>query len=439
MLQLKWIRKSCVSLTVLVGCMFALSACQGGKGDQDAAKDEAKKERPPLIIPVEASNPKRGNISTFFETSTRVEAERRVQVASKGSARCVELLAEEGDEVSKGDVLAKLDPAEVKTTYDQTSVQVRQDKTTYTVSKKQYEEGLGTKVDMENAQYAYEQSLETLKAQKLQLENLTIRAPIDGVITTRTIREGTLVSAGDTVFDIMDPESFMLPIALPEKEMSRLAIGQEAEVRVDAFPGQVYKATVRRINPSVDAVSGTIKVVLDFEDSLRGKLRDSAFARVKLVMNTQSDALLVPKEVLVEENGKKYAFVLSPDGDHTVALKPKASTPSTSDASTVSAEAEDGEESEQRAQVYVAKRVEVMTALEDSDRVQVVIGLSDKDLMVTNGQHSLKDGAQVRVTNMESELALSQAMSNDELLKAAQKSRKEDESKEKGKHESVKH
>lgn len=439
MFQLKWIRKSCASLVVLVGCMLTLSACQGEKGDQDAAKDETKKERPSLIIPVEASNPKRGDISTYFETSTRVEAERRVQVASKGSARCLELMAEEGDVISKGDVLAKLDPAEVKTTYDQTSVQVRQDKTTFSVSKKQYEEGLGTKVDMDNAQYAYEQALETLKAQKLQLENLTIRAPIDGVITARTIREGTLVSLGDTVFDIMDPESFMLPINLPEKEMSRLAIGQGAEVRVDAFPGQVYKAKVRRINPSVDALSGTIKVVLDFDESLRGKLRESAFARVKLVMNTQSNTLLVPKEVLVEENGKKYAFVLSPDGDHTVALKPKATTPKTSNDSTVSAEAEDGESIEKRTQVYVAKRVEVMTALEDSDRVQVIIGLTDKDLMVVNGQHSLKDGAQVRVTNMQSELDLSQTMSNEELLKAAKESRKDDESKEKGKQESEKY
>ena len=95
-----------LAISTLAGCSIQFG---GGGGKQ--AKDASKKESAPLVIPVEASAPERGNISTYFETSTRIEAERRVDVASKGSARCVKLMADEGDEVTAGDILAELDQA----------------------------------------------------------------------------------------------------------------------------------------------------------------------------------------------------------------------------------------------------------------------------------------------------------------------------------------
>lgn len=76
--------------------------------------------------------------------------------------------------------------------------------------------------------------------------------------------------------------------------------------------------TVRRTNPSVDPVRGTVKVLLDFEDRVRERLREAAFARVKLVKETHDDALIVAKDAIVGENTRKYLFVIN--GQHT--LKP---------------------------------------------------------------------------------------------------------------------
>lgn len=411
---------------LLISLAFAGCGAPGDSAKWGKGEGEEEKERPPLIIPVEVKSPSRGDISSYFETSTRVEAERRVDVASKGSARCAALLVDEGDIVAQGDVLAELERAEAQALYDQSSVQVRQNMSTFELAKRQYDEGLGTKTDMDNAQYAYQQSVATLESQKLALENLTIRAPIDGVITTRTIQQGMLVSMGDVVFNIMDPSSYILTISPPEKELSRLKVGQEAEVRVDAYPGQVFEATIRRINPSVDPITGTIKVVLDFDDQTSGKLRESAFSRVKLVMSTRTNVILIPKEAIVEDNGKKYIFVLEEtDGETTTVGASPASSTKAVDSDAVEASETDKSDGGTEVPVYIARRNLIQTALEDSERIQVFSGLEDDDLMVINGQHSLKDGAKVRISSIQQEVSRLEGVSPDALLEAAKRKRAE--------------
>ena len=151
--------------------------------------------------------------------------------------------------------------------------------------------------------------------------------------------------------------------------------------------------------------------MLDFEDELRDKLRESAFSRVKLVMSTRKNVLLIPKEAIVEESGKKYVFIVERSEDETVSLATDDQEEEKGEGSVLTAEVEASVDKEKKSPdaaqeipVYTAKRVEVKTALEDSDRVQIFSGLTDKDLLVTNGQHSLKDGAKVRLTNIETEI-----------------------------------
>lgn len=408
-------RVICPVAAVLV-CTAALVSCgmpmgpRGGGGPGGGMTTAAL--IPEVVVPVEASKPTRGNIATYFETTTRVEAERLVDVSAKASARCSALLAEVGDLVKSGQVIAELEREEAQALYQQSDVQVRQNKTSYELAQKQFEEGLGPKVEMDNARYAYEQSLATLESQKLQLENLTIRAPIDGVVTSRTIQEGMLVSTGTQVFRIVDPSSFILTISPPERELPRLEVGQKAKVTIDAMRGKEFEATIRRINPSVDPVSGTVKVLLDFDDDVRKVLRESSFARVKLVMATLQNVLLAPKEALIEEEGRQYVFVVRPAPE-----KEDGPAPAAGEESAAAADTKDAGET------FVAERVEVRAGLEDTNRVQILSGVTEDDLLITNGQYTLKAGTKVRVTNLHDEVWQNAKLPADEALAAAEKRR----------------
>lgn len=365
---------------------------------------------PEVIVPVETAPLKRGNIATYFETTSRVEAERKVDVAAKATARCAKLLVEVGDAVTQGQILAELERDEMEAAYAQSDVLVRQNKTAYDLAREQYESGLGPKVEMDNARYAYEQSLATLETQRIQLENLTIRAPIAGIVTQRDIQPGMLVSSGFLAFRIVDPSSYILTISPPERELPRLEVGQVAKVTIDALRGRQFDARIRRINPSVDPISGTIKVVLDFDEDVRKSLHESAFARVKLVMATLQNVLLAPKEAVVDEEGRQYMFL----------AKPKAET---------------GDSQPSPDTEYIAERVEVRTGLEDSDRIQVISGVTDGDIVITNGQHTLKPGTRVRITNLHDEIWRNAGLSADDALAAARQRREEGAAKTKAERE----
>ena len=394
---------------VVVLVVFAVAALMTGCPDSNTSKKEAmaKPVEKRTTIPVEAQLPRRDEIAEFFETTTRVEAERKVTVTSEGMGKCTSVLVNEGDQVQAGDVLAELDKEELNAQLRSANAQLQKLKSDYDRSKQLFEEGLAAKAEYDNARYGYEQQLASVNQQQVQLNNMTIRAPIGGIITTKHIQMGDLVSSGGPAFEVVDPSSYILTINPPEKLLPRVKKGQLALVTVDAAEGDEFQAKVRRINPAVDPATGTVKVTLDFQKEALAKLREAAFTRVRLVMDTHENALLVPKDAIVEENTRKYLFVVQPEapaGD--VETQP-------------SAPQKDGTSGT----ILVANRVEVETGLEDSSHVEVLSGIDENSPVVTVGQQTLKPGSEVKLTTADQELMAKAGMTAEEALKAAEEER----------------
>ena len=268
---------------------------------------------------------------------------------------------------------------------------MQQQKTAFEIAERSFNEGIAASVDRDNTRFAYEQARVALEMAELQLRNQTICAPISGIITNRVIQTGMIVSPGIPVFSILDPDSYVLPIYVPEKELANLYEGQKALARIDAFPDEVFNAQVRRIHPSIDPLSGTVRVLLDFEEKDRDRLREAAFARVQLIMRMRDDALLLPRDTIMEEDGRKFVFLVVPQEN---AADPQA---------------------------CVAHKCGITVGIEQSDVVEVLEGLDEKANVVIMGQHSLKPETPVKITNLEKEMADRADMTVDEALEAAGK------------------
>lgn len=370
----------------------ALSICcvaaMGCGGMTDAVPKENADANAPIrvVIPVEVQQPEQGAISAYIDSRTRIEAEANIELASQGTGRCVQLLAEEGDVVKKGDILAQLDREEAEANYRQNQIQVQKQKNDYERAKEAFKAGLMPEADYESARFAYEQGQASLETQRVQLDQLTIKAPIGGIISDRMIQVGMLVTSGAPVFKIVDPDTFKIVINPVEKYLADLEMGQAAHVTVDALPGEEFVARVSRINPAVDALSGTIKVTLTFDKGQPvEKLLAAAYTRVKLVMSTHENAMLLPKDAIIEENGNDFVFVVKAgEADDTT------ETPDTVDGD---------------AESLVAHRVQVDVGFEDANRVEILGGIDETDRVVIVGQHNLKDNANVRVTTAEAEIS----------------------------------
>ncbi len=399
-MRIAWVISIVAVLALMsVGCNKEVE----GKAPDAAAQENKAKDSEPVLIPVQVELPKRESISAYFETTTRVMAERRVDVISKGIGQCLTVAVEEGDEVKEGQVLAELDKQELEARLRQSRVSVEQQKTAFGIAEQSLAEGIGAKAERDNTRFAYEQAKAALELLEVQIRNQTIEAPINGVVTKRNVQQGMMVASGVPVFSIVDPGSYILPINAPEKELGRLKIGQLAKVAIDSAEGKEFTAQVRRINPNVDFTSGTVKVILDFEPDARRYLREAAFARVKLVMETHENAILIPKDALIEENARSYLMVIrdqAPEGavEGENAAKPR----------------------------MVAERIEVQTGLEDSNSIEILSGIDEKTRIVTLGQHTLKAGSQVVVTNAQEQIvSKANQLSQDDIHDALKKMQKE--------------
>ena len=344
-----------------------------------------------MLTPVRVVSPHRGSIAAYFETTSRVEAENRVEILSKGTGQCTAVFVDIGDTVASGDVLAVLEKEELEAQVRQARISMQQQKTAYEIAERSFKEGIAASVDRDNTRFAYEQARVALEMAELQLDNQTIYAPINGIITRSMIQEGMIITPGVPVFSIVDPNSYVLPISVPEKELARLHKGQKALVRIDAFPEEVFNAQIRRIYPSIDPMSGTVKVLLDFEEKDRKGLREAAFARIQLIMNMREDALLLPRDTVMEEDGRKFVFIVT------------------------------SQEGSAESRRQVAKKRSIVVGIEQKDVVEVLEGVEDQTKVVIMGQHSLKPETPVRITNLEQEMADRAEMTVDEALEAAGK------------------
>lgn len=403
----------------------AMSGC-GARSDQTVqARPTQDTPAPRMVIPVEAGLPFRGPISEFLETVSRIEARTRVEVVAEGMGRCISVHADIGDFVQQGQLLAQLDTTEMAAQLVQNEVQVRQQRADYERAKQGYEFGGMPRAELDAARFAYEQGLASLRVQRLQLDNLTITSPISGLVVMENISVGQFVNTGTPVFTIVDPATFQMVVEPPERELARLSTGQDAIVTVDAIPGRQFRAEVFRIDPSADPITGTIRVRLRFDDADREALREGLFGRVRLVMDTIPDALLVSRDVVLEENGRYYIFVIEEQSPEEYIEERMTES--------VAAASEDPEGVLEEAQeipvelpdepVTVAIRREVEIGLQDSHFVHVTSGLNDDDLIVTVGQGNLRSGSEVTITTADSALAENINITREEALRRAREAR----------------
>jgi membrane fusion protein (multidrug efflux system) len=422
------------SIATLIAAFVLMAAGCGAPSDQSVQAKGSETVIPRIVIPVEAGLPMRGPISEYLETISRIEANVRVDVTAEGIGKCIRVNADIGDTVRQGQVLAQLDTTEMAAQLAQNEVQVRQQRADYERAKQGYAFGGMPKAELDAARFAYEQGLATLRVQKLQYDNQTIKSPIDGLVVGRLLEVGQLVGSGTPVFTLVDPGTFQLVVEPPERELSRLSIGQLALVTIDALPGRVFEARVQRIDPSADPVSGTIRARLAFDEDDRPGLLEGLFSRVRLVMETIPDALLVPKDVVVEENGRYYIFVIEQQSPEEFVAERIESY----EQEMLEELEEDGDEASivelaepiievPENPVSVAIRREVEIGLQDSRHFEIRGGLSDDDVIVTVGQSNLKSGAEVSVTSAGEEVTASLGLTKEEALRRAREARGGDE------------
>ena len=270
----------------------------------------------------------RGSLPGVITASGTLEAIRRVNVSPKRQGRLEALLVDEGDSVQKGQVLARMDRGGFQDKLDELKALARQSKADYEARASDYKRRLSlynsgaiSQADIDDYRSRYLSSMATFEAaqeriegQNVEGEDLLIRAPFSGTITERYAEPGSFVtpttaassSAGATSSSIVElSQGLEVTAKVPESDIGRITIGQIANVRVDAFPDQIFAAEVRDIAPRAEKTNNVIS--FEVELTLPNPppiLRIGMTADVNFQTGRTSPSTLVPTVAIVTEDGK---------------------------------------------------------------------------------------------------------------------------------------
>jgi membrane fusion protein (multidrug efflux system) len=294
---------------LLLGCAIAgLVGCkpEDGKPKPDAAV--AQQGTTPEIRPslVELETARVGRIERLLERSSALVAEEQVRVLARTANPAIELLVEQGDKVTKDQVLLRLESVRQQNAYDQAASQLAKAKIERDKQKLLFDQDLISESAMQDAQFAVDQADLRAGNARRELEFTEVRAPISGTITSRTVKVGDSVHQGNPVFEIINLESTVAIIHVPEQYLPRLKADMPARLISPTYDNQIFKGYVKRVSPIVEARAGTVEVVVGIREL--GALRPGMWVNVELVLESKEDALLIPKRAIVYDNDQIFAF-----------------------------------------------------------------------------------------------------------------------------------
>ena len=214
-------------------------------------------------------------------------------------------------------------------------------------------------VDLARAQL--DQNQARLEELQLLLDEATIRSPVDGFVAKRHLDPGALVSTNAPVISVVDLSRVKLVAQIVERDVRRIRVGAPTRITVDAYPGDVFAGVVARVAPVLDPTTRTAVIEVEVPNP-DFRLKPGMYARVLVTTDRRDQALVVPRNALVDAAGGRGVF--------TVRATPAG---------------------------HVATFVPIETGVLTGDLVEVLAGLTDGETVVTLGAAGLRDGDRVHL------------------------------------------
>jgi RND family efflux transporter MFP subunit len=286
--------------------------------------------------------------STRLNASGYVVAQRQADVASKATGRLIGLYAEPGDRVKTGQIVARIESADVAARVDQARanlavadaalVQARtaadEARLDYDRKRRLLDEHLVSASEFDviearhkraqsgvvSAEAAIKSATAAVRSAEIEVDNTIIRAPFDGTVLSKNADVGEIVApfgssatAKAAVVRIADMGSLLVEADVSERNLDQVTIGSPCEITLDAFPSRPYRGTVETIVPTADRAKATVLTKIRFLDRDERVLPEMS-AKVAFLAEplpeTAAPRLAVPSAAVVKREGRSTVFVV---------------------------------------------------------------------------------------------------------------------------------
>jgi membrane fusion protein (multidrug efflux system) len=310
-------------------------------------------------LPVEALVIKTAELDSKVIVTGSIQANEMLELKSETSGKITNIYFREGKPVKKGEVLVQVNDDEIL-------AQVEKQKHTRTLSegiefrqRKLLEKDAISQEEYDNALTGLKTTEADIRLLEAQLEKTKIKAPFDGMIGLRYVSEGAYITPSTNIATLYSMNPAKIEFAVPGRYSTQVRPGQKIQFTVESdsatFQGEVYA-----VEPQIDQNTRTLRI-RSIADNRQGRLLPGQFVKVELILESISDAILVPTEAVIPElNGHKvYVF-------------------------------ERGK----------AKEVKVLTGIRSNLTLEIVSGLNPNDTLITTGVLQLQPGIDVQITKL---------------------------------------
>jgi RND family efflux transporter MFP subunit len=295
-------------------------------------------------------NPLQAN--TILNASGYVVAQRQAAVASKGTGRLVELKVKEGDRVKKGEILARLESADVAAAlsraqanlnvahygHEEAKAELNDATLSYERKKELLDSGLVSQAEFDAVEARFRRSQAAVaaaeagvksaeaavQAAQVDVENTNIRAPFDGTVLTKNAEVGEMVtpfgsaiSAKAAVVSIADMTSLQIEANVSESNIEKIHVGQRCEIILDAYPEAKQEGIVQTIVPTADRAKATVLTKIRFlnrDDRVLPEMSAKvAFLSEPIPQGFEKPAVSVHPGAIVLKGERRVAFRIRGD------------------------------------------------------------------------------------------------------------------------------
>jgi HlyD family secretion protein len=294
-----------VALVAVGAALTGLAACTNKKADA-ATIETVPVSRQSIVVDVEATG-----------VVTAINA---VEVRSKASGQITAMPVDAGSQVKEGDLLARIDPRDPQSRFDQAQASLRAAQSNLEVTKAQFErnqkllqQGVITQPEVEQARTAYANAQSqltgaqtNLSIARISLEDVTIQAPSAGTVIAKNVAVGQVISSstnspsgGTVLLQIANLNTVYDSTLVTESDIGKVKVGQVASVTVDAYPGRTFRGTVEKIMPRATVQqSVTMFPVLIRLDNQDGALMPGMNTDVSVLVDERQDVVAVPVDAV---------------------------------------------------------------------------------------------------------------------------------------------
>jgi RND family efflux transporter MFP subunit len=301
-----------------------------------------------------------GVAARFVSATGTVEPIRSVGVNSQMAGALLQVHVEEGDAVRQGQVLAQIDSRELEAQLAAATASLEVARRTAERSQELRKEGIITVAEFDRDQTAFTAAKSTHEQITTRLGYATVRAPIAGVILDKRLEAGDIVGGQTRLFTVGDVSTLVVRVPISELDVAGLRVGDHVELTLDALPGRLLPARIRRVFPSADTVSRLIPVEVALTSAGARDVKPGFLARVSLRLDPRSNVLMVPSPAVLADPGGSIVYLVRGGK---------------------------------------AARTRVRAGGTFQGRMEIVDGLVAGDTVIVNGNNIVRDGGVVRVVS----------------------------------------